>query len=90
MEKLAGEPLTLEDNPVRQRRADRSPSPEGALAASWAQGKGQCREEGSSEVQQPSPSSASYVPEMSAQRGGLGEGTQTQACGKGGWCGEHC
>lgn len=43
MEKLAREPLTLEQNPgLRQGRADMGLFPEGALAISWAQGKGQC------------------------------------------------
>lgn len=47
MEKLAGEPLTLEQNPrwaaqTEAGRARRGLSPEGHLAVSGAQGKGPC------------------------------------------------
>lgn len=88
MEKLAREPLTLEQNlGLRQGRADRGLFPEGALAISWAQGKGQCWAPtkcrgGALQVQQPSPSSASYVPEDECTAWGLGEGTQTRHFGK--------
>lgn len=103
MQKLAGEPLTLELNSGWAARAERQGRADGGpqrglwlhpgLRGEVSAGPPLSAAGRSSGSAQPSPSSASYVPEdLCAPAWGAGGGDNTSqkagephACGKGGW-----